>query len=124
MLRTTIFCALLLSQFGTAQGFLKADGQNIVNPKGENVYLKGLGLGGWMLQEGYMLKTDAFAGPQFKIKEKIAEVAGEDGKNQFYKAVFLTQRERDAMTRDAGDRVLTVILLGDRPLFPSTGGSL
>jgi len=102
MLRTTIFCALLLSQFGTAQGFLKADGQNIVNPKGENVYLKGLGLGGWMLQEGYMLKTDAFAGPQFKIKEKIAEVAGEDGKNQFYKAYLkngITKKDIDSLAK-------------------------
>ena len=86
MKRLVFFSAILLSQLGTAQGFLKTDGQKIVDSKGENVYLKGLGLGGWMLQEGYMLKTDDFAGPQFKIKEKIAEVAGEDGKNEFYKA--------------------------------------
>jgi hypothetical protein len=63
MIRTTIFCALLLSHFGTSQVFLKTQGQKIVNQKGENVYLKGLGLGGWMLQEGYMLKTADFAGP-------------------------------------------------------------
>lgn len=62
MIRTTIFCALLLSHFGTSQVFLKTQGQKIVNSKGENVYLKGLGLGGWMLQEGYMLKTADFAG--------------------------------------------------------------
>lgn len=61
-MRTVVFCALLLSQFGNAQGFLKTQGQKIVNSKGENIYLKGLGLGGWMLQEGYMLKTDDFAG--------------------------------------------------------------
>lgn len=62
MIRTTIFCALLLSHYGTSQVFLKTQGQKIVNQKGENVYLKGLGLGGWMLQEGYMLKTADFAG--------------------------------------------------------------
>ena len=33
--------------------------------------MRGLGLGGWMVQEGYMLKTSDFAGPQYKIKEKI-----------------------------------------------------
>ena len=38
-----------------AQGFLKADGKRIVNAKGENILLRGMGLGGWMLQEGYML---------------------------------------------------------------------
>jgi len=102
MMRYTVFCALLLSQFGTAQGFLKTQGQKIVNSKGENVYLKGLGLGGWMLQEGYMLKTDDFAGPQFKIKEKIAEVAGEDGKNEFYKAYLkngIAKKDIDSLAK-------------------------
>ncbi|MPT33338.1 MAG: carbohydrate-binding protein, partial [Chryseobacterium sp.] len=61
-----------------------------------------LGLGGWMLQEGYMLKTDDFAGPQFKIKEKIAEVAGEDGKNEFYKAYLkngITKKDIDSLAK-------------------------
>ena len=102
MKRLVFFSALLLSQFGTAQGFLKTQGQKIVDSKGENVYLKGLGLGGWMLQEGYMLKTDDFAGPQFKIKEKIAEVAGEDGKNEFYKAYLkngITKKDIDSSAK-------------------------
>lgn len=102
MIRTTIFCALLLSHFGTSQVFLKTQGQKIVNSESENVYLKGLGLGGWMLQEGYMLKTADFAGPQFKIKEKIAEVAGEDGKNTFYKAYLkngITKKDIDSLAK-------------------------
>ena len=81
---------------------MKTQGQKIVNSKGENIYLKGLGLGGWMLQEGYMLKTDDFAGPQFKIKEKIAEVAGEDGKNEFYKAYLkngITKKDIDSLAK-------------------------
>lgn len=102
MKRLVFFSALLLSQFGTAQGFLKTQGQKIVDSKGENIYLKGLGLGGWMLQEGYMLKTDDFAGPQFKIKEKITEVAGEDGKNEFYKAYLkngITKKDIDSLAK-------------------------
>lgn len=102
MKRLVFISALLLSQFGTAQGFLKTQGQKIVDSKGENVYLKGLGLGGWMLQEGYMLKTDDFAGPQYKIKEKIAEVAGEDGKNEFYKAYLkngITKKDIDSLAK-------------------------
>lgn len=102
MIRTTIFCALLLSHFGTSQVFLKTQEQKIVNSESENVYLKGLGLGGWMLQEGYMLKTADFAGPQFKIKEKIAEVAGEDGKNTFYQAYLkngITKKDIDSLAK-------------------------
>lgn len=102
MKRLVVLSALLLSQFGTAQGFLKTQGQKIVDSKGDNIYLKGLGLGGWMLQEGYMLKTDDFAGPQFKIKEKIAEVAGEDGKNEFYRAYLkngITKKDIDSLAK-------------------------
>lgn len=91
-----------MSHFGTSQVFLKTQGQKIVNSEGKNVYLKGLGLGGWMLQEGYMLKTTDFAGPQFKIKEKIAEVAGEDGKNAFYKAYLkngITIKDIDSLAK-------------------------
>jgi hypothetical protein len=69
MKKAILLSTLLLSQFGTSQ-LLKTSGQKIVNDKGENIQLRGLGLGGWMLQEGYMLKTADFAGPQYKIKEK------------------------------------------------------
>jgi len=49
---------------------LHRDGQNIVDENGKNVVLRGLGLGGWMVQEGYMLKTGDFAGPQYQIRKK------------------------------------------------------
>ena len=101
MKRAILLSALLLSQFGTSQ-LLKTSGQKIVNDKGENIQLRGLGLGGWMLQEGYMLKTADFAGPQYKIKEKIAELIGEDGMNDFYKAYLkngITKQDIDLLAR-------------------------
>ncbi|MDN3692647.1 cellulase family glycosylhydrolase [Chryseobacterium tructae] len=101
MKRTILLSALLLSQFGTSQ-LLKTSGQKIVNDKGENIQLRGLGLGGWMLQEGYMLKTADFAGPQYKIKEKIAELIGEDGMQEFYKAYLkngITKQDIDFLAK-------------------------
>jgi len=101
MKKTILFSALLLSQFGTSQ-LLKTSGQKIVNDKGENIQLRGLGPGGWMLQEGYMLKTADFAGPQYKIKEKIAELIGEDGMNEFYKAYWkngITKQDIDFLAK-------------------------
>ncbi|MBP2615134.1 cellulase family glycosylhydrolase [Chryseobacterium jejuense] len=101
MKRTILISALLLSQFGTSQ-LLKTSGQKIVNDKGENIQLRGLGLGGWMLQEGYMLKTADFAGPQYKIKEKIAELIGEDGMQEFYKAYLkngITKQDIDFLAK-------------------------
>ncbi len=101
MKRTILLSALLLSQFGTSQ-LLKRDGKKIVNDRGENIQLRGLGLGGWMLQEGYMLKTADFAGPQFKIKQKIAELIGEDGMNEFYTAYLkngITKQDIDFLAK-------------------------
>lgn len=85
MKQSILISAFLLSQFGTSQ-MLKTQNQKIIDDKGNNVQLRGLGLGGWMLQEGYMLKTADFAGPQYKIREKISELIGEKGMNKFYKA--------------------------------------
>lgn len=95
---TFLFCAVMLY----SQGFLKTSGQKIVNEKGENIALKGLGLGGWMLQEGYMLKTADFAGPQHQIEAKIAELIGEDGKNEFYAAYHkngITKADIDSLAK-------------------------
>ncbi|WP_223601680.1 cellulase family glycosylhydrolase [Chryseobacterium sp. GVT01B] len=101
MKRAIVISVLLLSQFGTSQ-LLKTSGQKIVNDKGENIQLRGLGPGGWMLQEGYMLKTADFAGPQYKIKEKIAELIGEDSMNEFYKAYLkngITKQDIDFLAK-------------------------
>ena len=68
-----------------AQGFLKADGKKIVNAKGENILLRGMGLGGWMLQEGYMLGIQKDA-QQHKIRQAIEELMGPQETAEFYNA--------------------------------------
>lgn len=68
-----------------AQGFLHADGENIVNGKGENVLLRGIGLGGWMLQEGYMIRVNV-QGQQNKIRSRISDLLGEEKTQEFYDA--------------------------------------
>ena len=83
-----IIFILVISCFNTAaqgQGFLKADGKRIVNEQGENVLLRGIGLGGWMVQEGYMLHLNK-DGQQYKIKQRIAGLIGKEQTEEFYKA--------------------------------------
>jgi endoglucanase len=80
---------LMVSIFGLStglksQGFLKADGQKIVNGKGDNVLLRGIGLGGWMLQEGYMLRLNK-EGQQYRIKQRIEVLTGREQMEAFYK---------------------------------------
>jgi endoglucanase len=81
---TAIFSLLLLAATQVrAQGFLKADGKRIVNEKNENVLLRGVGLGGWMLQEGYMLRIEK-EGQQYRIRERIEELMGARQTGEFY----------------------------------------
>lgn len=75
-----------------AQGFLKADGKRIVNEKGENILLRGMGLGGWMLQEGYMLKVPG-EGQQYRIRQRIEELIGPKQTEEFYD-VWLSNHTR------------------------------
>ena len=58
-----------------SQGFLRTLDKEIVNDNGP-VLLRGIGLGGWMLQEGYMLQTQDFANPQYQIRNKIEHKHG------------------------------------------------
>jgi endoglucanase len=82
LLLTIVLVCFQASSFGQ---FLKTDGPLIVNDKGEKVILRGMGLGGWMLQEGYMFHL-SFLGQQYKIKAKIEDVVGADKTKQFYEA--------------------------------------
>ena len=67
-------------------GFLKASGKKIVDGNNREVLLRGMGLGGWMLQEGYMLETGDFAGTQHEIKARIQSLVGKAGMEKFYDA--------------------------------------
>lgn len=76
---------LLCATLSNAQDFLKTDGTRIVNDKNENVLLRGIGLGGYMLQEGYMLNVP-FSGQQYVLKEHIKELIGTQKTEAFYSA--------------------------------------
>ncbi|MCB0426180.1 MAG: cellulase family glycosylhydrolase [Mangrovimonas sp.] len=83
-----------------AQSFLHTNGQDIVDGKGNTIILRGLGLGGWMVQEGYMLQTSGFAGPQHEIKEKISELIGKENTKTFYEAYLangITKADIDSL---------------------------
>lgn len=68
------------------QGFLKASGTRIVNDRNEEVIFRGMGLGGWMLQEPYMLKLSGTVMAQHEIRKKITDLVGEKNTNEFYEA--------------------------------------
>jgi len=73
----------LISSQSNAQGFLRADGKKIVDQNGKNVLLRGMGLGGWMLQEGYMLHVNKDS-RQYRIRERLEELMGPAETKEFY----------------------------------------
>jgi len=96
---TILLFFLLPVKNAFSQGFLKAEGKQIVNEKGENVLLRGIGLGGWMLQEPYMFQLSDAAGTQTEIKSKISALIGQKNCDEFYR-LFLSNMitEKDIET--------------------------
>lgn len=78
------FSLLLFFSFQlSAQGFLRVKGAKIENDNNKDFILRGMGLGGWMLQEGYMFHL-GFLGQQYKIRDKITELIGKKQADLFY----------------------------------------
>ena len=75
---------LLFSNYSFSQNFLSTSGKSIINEKGDTIILRGMGLGGWMVQEGYMMAPGGFSSTQYQIKDKITELVGEEETQIFY----------------------------------------
>lgn len=81
-----LFGLLVSFNANAQQHLLKTQGKIITNQNGDTVLLRGMGLGGWMLQEGYMLQTAGFANAQHKIRAKIEQLIGPADTDLFYDA--------------------------------------
>jgi len=84
ILKTT-FVFLLFSQLVSAQ-YLHQKGKYIVDGNDKEFIIRSMGLGGWMIQEGYMLETSKFANPQYQIRAKIESLIGKPNTDIFYNA--------------------------------------
>ncbi|MBK7562162.1 MAG: cellulase family glycosylhydrolase [Chitinophagaceae bacterium] len=67
-------------------GFLHTSGQDIVNASGKKIYLKGVGLGNWLLPEGYMWKFGGLGDRPRKIEKLVSDLLGEVKSAQFWKS--------------------------------------
>lgn len=77
-----------------AAEFLHTKDTAIVDDKDREVILRGMGLGGWMLQEGYMLGVNK-QGTQHSIKARIVDLVGKEDCDKFYRLWL-----QDHMTRE------------------------
>jgi hypothetical protein len=68
-----------------AAGFLHTQGEDIVDEHGDKVMLRGVGLGNWMLSEGYMWKFGEAGDRQRKIEKIVSDLIGPERAAQFWK---------------------------------------
>jgi endoglucanase len=96
-----IYIFLILAVSANSQG-LRTLGKKIVNSNSEEVLLKGVGLGGWMLQEGYMMNSSGAADTQHEFIQKLTTLIGEDKTAEFYtnwRNNFVTKQDVDSIAK-------------------------
>ncbi|WP_370639069.1 glycoside hydrolase family 5 protein [Cohnella sp. REN36] len=67
------------------EGWVKAQGQRLVNGRGEDLILRGPGLGSWLLPEGYMWKLPEGGDRPRRIERMIAELIGQEEATAFWR---------------------------------------
>ena len=68
-------------------GYYNTDGKEILDENGDPAQIKGLGLGGWFVPEGYMfdIHTEGRPDGPTAIREQIIELIGEANTDEFYR---------------------------------------
>ncbi len=81
--RFVLFLLLTVQLFPQSNGFFSVKGKEIVDPEGKPVLLKGIGLGNWLVPEGYMFKFDKISSPRL-ITDLFNVLLGEAEANRFW----------------------------------------
>ncbi len=76
--------AISISQLSEGEGFLRTQGQNMVDEDGKVVLLRGVGLGNWLLPEGYMWKFGERGDRPRKIEALVTELIGPQAAERFW----------------------------------------
>ena len=65
--------------------FLRTRGQDIVDGNGNTVLLRGVGLGNWLLPEGYMWKFGPLGDRPRRIEKIVSDLIGHDKASEFWR---------------------------------------
>lgn len=88
---------LILPAQAQTQGFFRAEGTQILNREGDPVVIRGLGLGGWLVPEGYMVHMTAIDGGSPRtIRAQIEDLIGKEGADRFfelYRANYVDEKD-------------------------------
>ncbi len=84
ILASSIF-SFAQKKHGKSISFLHTVGQDIVNESGKKIFLKGVGLGNWLLPEGYMWKFGGLGDRPRKIEKVVTDLIGKEKAEHFWK---------------------------------------
>ncbi|MDI4643951.1 glycoside hydrolase family 5 protein [Cohnella hashimotonis] len=69
---------------GDVYGYVRADGKVLRNGRGEEILLRGVGFGSWLLPEGYMWRFPDGGDRPRRIERMIRELVGEEKAARFW----------------------------------------
>jgi aryl-phospho-beta-D-glucosidase BglC (GH1 family) len=84
-----------VTETSSSQKFVAVKGKQIVGPDGEPMLLKGIGIGNWLLPEGYMWGFRRANSPRL-IDEVVCQLIGEEQARAFWRTFyerFFTQQD-------------------------------
>jgi hypothetical protein len=102
--------------------FLHTQGQSIVNESGENILLRGVGLGNWMLPEGYMWKFGDQADRPRRIEKLVNDLIGSENGKRFwseFRKNYITEADVKLISELGFNSVRPA--LNSRLFLPETG---
>ncbi len=82
------------------QTFFRTSGKQILNREGQPVVLRGVGLGGWLMPEGYMLHTPGYGSPT-SIRGQIEDLIGAADADRFFEIYQQQYVKREDIDRIA-----------------------
>lgn len=93
---------LCTSSAASSPPFLHTQGQDIVNENGEKVLLRGVGLGNWLLPEGYMWKFGDDADRPRRIEKLVGDLIGPEEAKTFwakYRENYITEADIERISQ-------------------------
>jgi endoglucanase len=89
-------------------GFVHANGPRLVDGGGTELLLRGVGIGNWLLPEGYMWKFGPGAEAPREIERLITDLVGSDAAEQFwrdFREAFFTEADIAAIAEHGFDHI-------------------
>lgn len=96
---------------GEPPAFVRVEGGRILDPQGRELAIKGIGLGNWLLPEGYMFRFGRTASPRM-IYELTSQLLGPAESRRFWREFrenYVTRRDLQFL-RDAGFNTVRVAI--------------